>query len=241
MTLAFVLLAAGYVGYWQSQMHLLLFIAPALLLAVWAQYRIRSTYTSAMNQRASMTGEMAARRVLDNAGLRQVPIEMTPGHLSDHYDPRDKVLRLSPEVYRTPSLAAVGIAAHEAGHAIQDAYGYTPLVIRNAAVPMAGIGTSISGVLLFAGILLNVASLLWLGIAAFSAGVVFQLVNLPVEFNASSRAKAELVRTGIVHPEEMGAVKSVLNAAALTYVAATLQSVLTLLYYVMRAQSANRE
>jgi Zn-dependent membrane protease YugP len=183
--------------------------------------------------------------VLDGAGLRDVGIEMVPGHLSDHYDPRDKVLRLSPEVFQTRSLAAVGIAAHEAGHAIQHAHGYAPLAIRNAAVPLAGFGTGISGLLLFLGIVLNQTAfggiLLWAGIIAFSGFVFFQLVNLPVEFNASSRAKAELVGLGIVRHQDMGAVNAVLNAAALTYVAATLQAVLTLLYYILRANSSSRD
>jgi Zn-dependent membrane protease YugP len=151
------------------------------------------------------------------------------------------VLRLSPEVFQSRSLGAVGIAAHEAGHAIQHAHGYAPLAIRNAAVPIAGFGTSISGVLLLLGLLLNAPYLLWAGIIAFSGFVFFQLVNLPVEFDASSRAKAELVSLGIVRHQDMGAVRSVLNAAALTYVAATLQSVLTLLYYIFRATSQNRD
>jgi Zn-dependent membrane protease YugP len=179
--------------------------------------------------------------VLDGAGLHHVGIEMVPGHLSDHYDPRDKILRLSPEVFQSRSLAAVGIAAHEAGHALQDAHGYAPLVIRNAAVPAASFGSGISWLLLVLGVIFTNPYLLWAGIAAFGAVVFFQLVNLPVEFNASSRAKAELVGLGIVRHQEMGAVNSVLNAAALTYVAATLQSVLTLLYYIMRANSSSRD
>jgi Zn-dependent membrane protease YugP len=219
----------------------LIFIAPALLLALWAQYKVRATYASAMQEPASMSGAMAARQVLDGAGLHHVGIEMVPGHLSDHYDPRDKILRLSPEVFQSRSLAAVGIAAHEAGHALQDAHGYAPLVIRNAAVPAASFGSGISWLLLVLGVIFTNPYLLWAGIAAFGAVVFFQLVNLPVEFNASSRAKAELVGLGIVRHQEMGAVNSVLNAAALTYVAATLQSVLTLLYYIMRANSSSRD
>jgi Zn-dependent membrane protease YugP len=231
--------------YMMWQLGLLVFIAPALLLAIWAQFKVHSTYAAAMREPASMSGAMAARQVLDGAGLHNVGIEMVPGHLSDHYDPRDKVLRLSPEVFQSRSLGAVGIAAHEAGHAIQHAHGYAPLAIRNAAVPIAGFGTSISGVLLLLGVLLNHTAfggaLLWAGIIAFSGFVFFQLVNLPVEFDASSRAKAELVSLGIVRHQDMGAVRSVLNAAALTYVAATLQSVLTLLYYIFRATSQNRD
>src|SRR5262245_49340434 len=213
--------------YLMWQLGLLLFTAPALLLALWAQFKVHSTYASAMQEPAAMSGAEAARQVLNGAGLHYVGIEMVPGHLSDHYDPPDKVLRPSPEVFQSRSLGAVGIAAHEAGHAIQHAHGYAPLVIRNAAVPIASFGTGISGLLLILGLLLNAPYLLWGGIIAFAAFVFFQLVNLPVEFNASSRAKAELVGLGIVRHQDMGAVNSVLNAAALTYVAATLQSVHT--------------
>jgi Zn-dependent membrane protease YugP len=231
--------------YLMWQLGLLIFTAPALLLALWAQFKVRSTYAAAMQEPAPMSGAEAARQVLNGAGLHNVGIEPIEGHLSDHYDPRDKVLRLSPEVYGSRTLAAVGIAAHEAGHAIQDAHGYAPLVIRNAAVPVANFGTGISGMLLLLGVLLNHTAfggtLLWLGIIAFSGFVFFQLVNLPVEFNASSRAKAELVGMGIVRHQDMGAVNSVLNAAALTYVAATLQSVLTLLYYLFRAMGQSRD
>ncbi len=236
-----MVLAQGIFDWWGSQFQLLIFIAPALLLAIWAQFKVRSTYAAAMREPASMSGAMAARQVLDGAGLHHVGIEMVPGHLSDHYDPRDKVLRLSPEVFQSRSLAAVGIAAHEAGHAIQHAHGYAPLAIRTAAVPAASFGSGVSYFLLFLGIILNVPYLLWAGIFAFGAVVFFQLVNLPVEFNASSRAKAELVSLGIVRHQDMGAVNSVLNATALTYVAATLQSVLTLLYYILRANSSSRD
>ena len=236
------------IGFWfynydyaMWQLGLLVAVAPALLLALWAQFKVRSTYAAAMQEPAGLSGAEAARQVLNGAGLHDVPIEMVPGHLSDHYDPRDRVLRLSPEVYQRRSLASVGIAAHEAGHAIQHAHGYAPLVIRNAAVPIASFGTGISGLLLMLGLLMNAPYLLWGGIIAFAGFVFFQLVNLPVEFNASSRAKAELVGLGIVRHQDMGAVNSVLNAAALTYVAATLQSVLTLLYYIFRATSQSRD
>jgi len=161
-----------------------------------------------------------------------VEIEETPGFLSDHYDPTAKVLRLSPENYRMRSLAAVGIAAHEAGHAIQDAVGYAPLTIRNAAVPVANFGGGISMILLIAGLFMHIPILFWAGIALFSGTVFFQLVNLPVEFDASARAKQQLVALGIVPQAEMSHVNRVLNAAGWTYVAGTLQSVLTLLYYV---------
>ncbi len=213
-----------------------LFIAPALLLALWAQYRIRSAYAQAQQIGTRIRGATAARQILDSAGLQQVAIEQVPGHLSDHYDPRDKVLRLSPDVYNSNSLAAVGIAAHEAGHALQDAGNYAPLVIRNAVVPAASFGSGAGIWMCLLGVMFQWQPLLLVGIAVFSVVVVFQLVNLPVEFNASARAKAQLVELGIVPHNEMFYVNKVLNAAALTYVAATLQSIMILLYYITRAR-----
>jgi Zn-dependent membrane protease YugP len=219
-----------------------LVIGPAFLLGLWAQMRIRSTYAAAQRIAAPLSGAAAARHILDSAGLRQVDIEQVPGHLSDHYDPRHKVLRLSPEVYQSRSLAAVGIAAHEAGHAIQDAHAYAPLVVRNAAVPAAGFGSNAGILLVILGAILGMNSLLiWLGIGLFSCVVVFQLVNLPVEFNASARAKAQLVGLGVVNQQELGYVSKVLNAAALTYVAATLQAILTLLYLIVRFTGGSRD
>jgi len=218
----------------------LLFVAPALILAVIAQMWVSSAYARGRQAEAKMSGFLAARHILDSAGLRSVEIESIPGQLSDHYDPRAKVLRLSEEVYHGRSLSSVGIAAHEAGHAIQDAVGYLPLAIRNFAVPAASFGSSAGMLLVILGVLLNFKALLLLGIVLFSAVVFFQVVNLPVEFNASRRAKLLLQETGIVGPHEMGPVNNVLNAAALTYVAATLQSVLWLLYYVLRFTSGQR-
>jgi Zn-dependent membrane protease YugP len=219
----------------------LLFVAPALILAVIAQMWVSSAYARGKQAAAKMSGFLAARHILDAAGLRSVEIESIPGQLSDHYDPRAKVLRLSEEVYHGRSLAAVGIAAHEAGHAIQDAVGYLPLAIRNFAVPAASFGSSAGMLLVILGVLMNFQALLLLGIVLFSAVVFFQVVNLPVEFNASRRAKLLLQETGIVGPHDMGPVNNVLNAAALTYVAATLQSVLWLLYYILRYTSGQRE
>lgn len=215
-------------------LELLLFTAPALILAFIAQMMVSSAYSRGQQIAARLSGFAAARHILDAAGLQSVGIEAVPGHLSDHYDPRDKVLRLSGDVYHGRSLAAVGIAAHEAGHAIQDAHGYLPLVIRNFAVPAASFGSNAGMLLMIGGLIFNVSWLLGIGIVLFSCVVFFQLVNLPVEFNASSRAKLLLVELGIVDQYEMGPVKSVLNAAALTYVAGTLQAILTLLYYILR-------
>ena len=211
-----------------------LLVGPAFFLALWAQWRISANYSKASQLPAPLTGAAAARHILNSAGLSNVGIEMVPGHLTDHYDPRDKVLRLSQDIYGGRSLAAVGIAAHEAGHAIQDARGYAPLVIRNAAVPMAGFGSGAGMFMLMFGIILSIPALIWVGIIAFSGVVLFQLINLPVEFNASARAKAELVHLGIVAADEMYYVNKVLGAAAMTYVAATLQAVMTLVYYLLR-------
>lgn len=217
-----------------------LYIAPALLLAFWAQMRVRTAYAAAQNVPAPMTGAEAARRVLDAAGLYNVEIEPIPGELSDHYDPRDKVLRLSHGVYASRSMAAVGIAAHEAGHALQDARHYAPLVVRNLAVSAASYGGGVSVGLLFLGLLMQSPALIWAGILSFGCVVFFQVVNLPVEFDASARAKDELVSLGIIGNDGLVYVRRVLNAAAWTYVAATLQSVLTLLYYIMRFTDQGR-
>lgn len=217
-------------------LRLLIFIAPALILAFLAQMWVQSAYARGRNVPARMSGYAAARRMLDAAGLQNVGIEETPGHLSDHYDPRDKVLRLSSEVYHNHTLSSVGIAAHEAGHALQDARGYLPLVVRNLAVPAASFGSSAGMILLMLGLLFS-NWLMLAGIILFSFVVFFQVINLPVEFNASRRAKSHLVELGIVDAREMGPVKNVLNAAALTYVAATLQAILTLLYYLLHYSS----
>ncbi len=219
----------------------LLFIAPALILGLWAQMRVKATYAQAQRIAAPLSGAAAARHILDSAGLHNVAIEQVPGHLSDHYDPRHKVLRLSPEVYASRSLAAVGIAAHEAGHALQDARQYFPLVVRNAAVPAASFGSGASFVLLLLGMIFQFAPLVFLGIGLFGCVVFFQLVNLPVEFNASSQAKQQLVALGMVNSQELVYVDKVLSAAAWTYVAATLQALMTLLYYVMIFTGGSRD
>ncbi|MCB0339257.1 MAG: zinc metallopeptidase [Bdellovibrionales bacterium] len=214
----------------------LVFILPAILLAGYAQLKVRSTYAQASqySPRSGMSGAEAASQILRAYGLHRVGIELSEGQLSDHYDPREKVLRLSPDVYRGRSLAALGIAAHEAGHAIQDAKHYAPLVARNAIVPMASFGSSASWIMLMAGLMINSFNLVLFGIVLFSLVVIFQLINLPVEYDASSRAKEVLVSKGLISPDELPIVKNVLSAAALTYVAATLTSILTLLYYLVR-------
>lgn len=217
------------------------YVAPALVLALWAQWRVKSTFAAAQQVEAPLSGAAAARHILDSAGLHEVKIEEVDGFLSDHYDPRAKVLRLSPQVYENRSLASVGIAAHEAGHALQDANQYAPLVVRNAAAPAAMAGPGLAIVLFILGAIMHVPGFFIAGIALFGCVVFFQLVNLPVEFNASARAKAQLVELGIVHDQDMVYVNRVLNAAALTYVAATLESILIMLYYIMRFTGNRRD
>ena len=216
------------------------FALPPFLLMLWAQSRVKSAFRQGMSVPASLSGAAAARHILDSAGLSHVEVEETHGSLSDHYDPRGKVLRLSREVYHGRTAASVGIAAHEAGHALQDATNYGLLVVRNAAVPAAKMGPTIAIVLLMIGWFINSMGLIWLGILAFGAAVFFQVVNLPVEFDASNRAKVLLNDMRIVDQHGAGAVRSVLNAAAWTYVAGTLQSVMTLLYYIMRFAGGSR-
>ncbi len=212
-----------------------LFIVPAVLLAGWAQWRVHSAYKqgSRIASRSGMTGAQTAQRILDIHGIQGVRIEPIQSFLGDHYDPRKKILRLSPDVYNGRSLAALGIAAHEVGHAIQDAKRYGPLVIRNGLVPLASTGSSLSIILIMAGLFIQAFQ--WLAIAGiilYGVVVLFQIVNLPVEFNASSRARAVLVDHGLVSVEEDKTVAKVLNAAAMTYVAATLTAILHLLYFL---------
>ncbi len=215
----------------------LMMLAPAMLLAAWAQWKVQSAFShgSKIRSASGLTGAQAAKRILESEGIYNVSIEPIDGMLSDHYDPTHKVLRLSSQVYGSNSIAALGVAAHEAGHAVQDATHYPLLVIRNAVVPIANIGSSASWVLIFAGMMLQITQLFILGVAAFSLTVFFQVVNLPVEFDASRRARNALMMTGMVHPQEDREVGRVLNAAAMTYVAGTITSILTLVYYLIRS------
>ncbi len=219
-------------------------VGPTMLVALWAQWRVKSTYARAMRvpAQSGMSGAEAARMLLESYGIHNVGIEEAHGFLSDHYDPKAKMLRLSSEVYRGRSVASLGIAAHEAGHAIQDKTNYAPLRMRNGLVGFAMVGGQFSWLLIFGGMALGAAShflgqwLLLAGIALFSLTVLFQLINLPVEFDASRRAKnllrsAEIVRSG----EEEVAMNRVLNAAAMTYVAATITAAMTLVYYLLRS------
>jgi Zn-dependent membrane protease YugP len=217
------------------------FLLPAMLVMAWAQYRVKSTYAQAMQMPAPLSGAAAARYILDKAGLQDIPIEPTQGDLSDHYDPRDRTVHLSAEVYHSRTIAAVGIAAHEVGHAIQHAHGYLPMAMRSIAVPAATFGPGLFLVLIILGMLFQSPHLILLGLMAYAGLVVFQLINLPVEFDASNRAKRVLSELNIVDEQGAVAVRNVLNAAGWTYVAATLQAVLTLLYYVMRFGGMGRD
>lgn len=215
-------------------------ILPAMLLAMWAQWRVRSTFAAASQEPAPLTGAAAARHILDSAGAGNVAVERVPGQLTDHYDPQTKVLRLSDPVYSSRSLAAVGIAAHEAGHALQDFTGYPLMALRNAAVGIANLGSGFGLTLFMMGLFGAIKPLAWAGIGLFAATVLFQVVNLPVEIDASNRAKRQLVELGIVPRDDMSHVNRVLNSAAWTYVAATLQSALTLLYYASYLTGGDR-
>jgi len=212
------------------------FLTPALLLAMWAQLKVKSAYASASRVpvQSGMSGRETAAAILQANGVSNVNIEMTQGVLSDHYDPSKKVLRLSPDVYQGRSLAAVGIAAHEVGHALQDKFGYLPLHLRNGIVPLAAVGGQLFFVLVALGLMLQAPSLVLVGVGLFSLTVLFQVINLPVEFNASSRARSSLLKLGLVSSDEERGVGKVLNAAALTYVAGTVTAILTLLYYLFR-------
>lgn len=226
---------------WWDPLYLIA-IAPALLLMLWAQARTRSAFAGGMRVPANLSGAAAARYILDRAGLNDVGIETSAGFLSDHYDPRTRTVRLSPKVHDTRSAAAVGIAAHETGHAMQHANAYGLLIIRNLAVPAARFGPIAFMILVMLGMFFlwkdpDSTSGAWLirfGILAYCGLLFFQVVNLPVEFDASRRAKRILTEYAIVDEEGAVAVNRVLNAAGWTYVAATLQTLLTLLYYLYR-------
>ena len=211
-----------------------LFVMPAILLMLYAQSRVKSAfnkYSQVMNHQG-LTGAEVARRLLDANGLYDVSIEMVDGELTDHYDPRSRKLRLSRPVYISRSVAALGIAAHETGHALQQKVGYAPLGVRSALAPVAAVGTQFGVIMIIAGVLIQFSTLAWLGIAFFGLATVFALVTLPVEFNASSRALAMLRTNGMVDVTEYRQDKEMLNAAALTYVAGFLAALMQLLYWI---------
>ena len=211
-----------------------LLLIPAIIFTLYAQFKVKSTFNKFLDVHTAsgMTGAQVARDILDRNNLYDVPVELTPGELSDHYDPRSKVLRLSPEVYHGRSLSSLGVAAHETGHAIQHAHAYAPLAIRNGIFPMANIGSQLGFILFFIGMFFGGGAsnfLLDLGIILFSFFVFFTILTLPVEFNASSRALNVLAEGGYLrHGEEIDGARKVLNAAAMTYVAAAATAILQL-------------
>ncbi len=223
----------GYVPY--MNINYLIFMLPTVIITMLAQWYVSSAYRkwSRIPSRTGLSGKDAAERLIRTGGLQNVRVEGIQGRLTDHYDPRSKILRLSSGVYQSSSVAAVAIAAHELGHAMQDKEGYFPLRIRSMLVPAVNISSNLGWILILAGLFLKMINLAWLGVFAFSAGLVFALVTLPVELNASARAKDLLVRSGIItNEEEKKGVNRVLNAAALTYVAAVFAAAMQLLYWI---------
>ncbi len=213
----------------------IVYIALLMIIPIWAQSKVKKTYKKYSKKAISsqMTGAEVARKILNDNGIFDVYIEVTKGVLSDHYDPRKKVLRLSKDIYYGQSMASSAIAAHEVGHAIQDAQDYAFLRFRHALVPAASMGSKMSFFLIFAGIIFTMPNMLLFGIIFMSAAVLFQLVTLPVEFDASNRAMAQLVSTGVIRNNEERETKKVLNAAALTYVAAAMVALAELIRFVL--------
>ena len=221
----------------------MLIVLPAIILAFYAQIKVKSAYAAGDKIRTSygMTGYEAARRILDANGLRHIRIEQIPGELTDHYDPRADVIRLSAKVYHSNTASAVGVAAHEAGHAVQYARNYAPIKLRAAIIPVCHFGSMMAMPLFIIGLFLVIEPLMWLGIIAYSLTALFQLVTLPVEFNASRRAMTILSDSGQFSDEQLRASRKVLSAAALTYVAAMASSLLSLLRLVLIANRNRRD
>lgn len=228
----------------------LCFMIPAMILGIIAQSAVKSKFTkfSQVRTMRGLTGAKAAREILDSNGLYDVGVEETQGFLSDHYDPRQRVLRLSPQVARQPSISAVGVAAHEAGHALQHQQGYKPLQIRSAMVPAVQFGSNLAPMLIFGGIMLEIIfrwstlgyAIAWIGVIGYGLAALFSLVTLPVELDASKRAKQLLYQYNIVDKRELAGVTTVLNAAAWTYVVAAIAALLQLAYWILRL-SARRD
>ncbi len=218
-----------------------LLILPALIISVWAQIKVSTTYKkfSTVYTKQGITGYGAARAILDANGLHHVKIEHVRGHLTDHYDPKHNVIRLSESVYSAASTAAVGVAAHEAGHAVQYATDYSPIRFRMAIIPVTRFGSMLAIPIFMIGMLFAIPSLLYAGIILYSAVAIFQLATLPVEFNASSRALRALGDSNILDTQELSCARRVLTAAAMTYVAALLTSLLTLLRLIILAGGRN--
>ena len=224
-----------------------LILGVGLVLSLWAQSRVKGAFAkwSQVRSRSGLSGAQVARAILHAHDILDITVEAVPGKLTDHYDPRSKTLRLSEPVYNSPSVAALGIAAHEVGHAIQHARSYKPLQFRSAWVPMASLGTGLGEILIVIGLVLSVggqASLLaWIGLCLFGATTVFTLITLPVEFDASKRAVATLEKSGVLAADELIGARAVLNAAALTYVAAAAASLMQLLYWLFLILGRQRD
>jgi Zn-dependent membrane protease YugP len=218
------------------------FILPALALSLWASWRTKSAFNKYSKVRTArgLTGAQAASEMLRHAGLSDVQVLPTRGFLSDHYNPLNRTLNLSEATYASNSVAAVGVACHEAGHALQHQQGYKALGLRSALVPTANIGSSAGYFVMLFGLLFHAPGMIYAGAGLFSLVLLFQVVTLPVEFDASARAKRLAVETGIILPQERPGMDKVLNAAAMTYVAAVVSTLMTLLYYLLRASSMSR-
>lgn len=218
-------------------------LVPALIISFWAQTKVNSAFNKYKQVRTmnGYTGEQVARQILNGAGLYDIPIEMVNTRLGDHYDPVNRVLRLSPEVYNGSTIAAAGIAAHEVGHAIQHKESYAPLSFRNSIFPIVNISSNLSWVIFIAGIIMSIRPLISIGIIMFSVVVLFQIITLPVEFNASNRALNILENRGIIYGEELKGAKKVLDAAAMTYVAAAIMSVSQLIRLLAISERKNNE
>lgn len=228
--------------YFGDSGYLLYVLIPSMLLGLYAQMKLSSTYNryTQVGLANGMSGAEAARTILNRAGLHEVPVNMVHGHLTDHYDPLKRALFLSEENYHGRSISAVGVAAHEAGHALQHQAAYAPLQARMALVPITNIASSAVYFIILLGVVLKISGLILAAVIAFSIIAGFQLITLPVEYDASRRAKDQLLKLGLVQPQEAGAVSKVLGAAALTYVAAMVSSLLTLLYYINLFRGNNR-
>lgn len=221
----------------------MLILLPALALSLWAQFKVKSTFETYSRVRSGrgLTARDAARAILDSYGLNAVPVKQVAGSLTDHYDPRNRSLSLSESVYGSSSIAAIGVAAHEVGHAIQHATGYAPLAFRNAIVPVVNVTSSAAMPLFFIGLLTGGSTLMNLGILLFAGVLVFHLVTLPVEFDASRRALKVLATNGMMSGEEVGGARKVLGAAAMTYVSATLMAALQLVRLILMRNSRSRD
>jgi len=218
-------------------------LMPGLLLGIYAHLKLTSTYSRFLQAQpaSGLSGAEAAREILDQAGLDSVPVEEIGGHLTDHYDPTKRALFLSPDNYHGRSLAAIGVAAHEAGHALQHQAAYAPLQLRMALVPVTQFATNAAFGLFGLSLVFGITKLAWVAVGVYGVMTMFQVVTLPVEFDASQRAKERLLRLGLVGSHERGAVSQVLSAAAMTYVAAMVSAVLDLIYWVLIARSGRRD